>query len=164
MNWEESVLQGIDARQQRDGAQWALGDLANELDTTYGDETLAKYAEAIGVERRRLMSYRTVARAFEKSVRTENLPWSIYERLASRPDRLRWLKKAGNENWSVNKLREELYRQDPNGQEAFIAEPPDSISELLEIREICLEIQNFAMEKKIRAEYAMGQLLKDWPK
>ena len=66
MNWEESVLAGVKARRDKDDTHWALGDLADGLETIYGDETLATYAEAIGVDRHRLMRYRTVSRAYQR--------------------------------------------------------------------------------------------------
>ena len=102
--WEHLIIEGVDARQSRDRAQFKLGDLALQVETHYGDHSLWNYAQPIGIEFHQLQSYRTVARAYEESVRTDNLSWTHHERVASRGDRLDWLDKAEQHRWSVSEM------------------------------------------------------------
>ena len=105
MSWEDFVLRGIEARQQRDGGQWELGDLAIQIQTGYGESTLAKYAGAVGVEYSTLRDYKGVAEAFEIVARATNLTWRHHRALAPRRDRLEWLTRTADERWSVRQLK-----------------------------------------------------------
>ena len=110
MDLEELIDEGIQARQQINGGQWRLGDLALQVETVYGKHTLENYAERIGEEHHRLEQYRWVAGRYEKSVRTENLSWSHYERIAARNDRFHWLKAAAEHAWGVHQMVSEISR------------------------------------------------------
>jgi hypothetical protein len=109
-HWPGFVEDGIEARKQLEGAQWCLGDLAREIETTYGKADLQAYADAIGVEYHTLLNYRHVSKRFESSRRRENLTWSHHERLAiaifthARGEVDEWLARAETEGWSVRKL------------------------------------------------------------
>jgi hypothetical protein len=46
IHWPNLVAEGIEVRRTRDGAQWRLGDLAREVETTYGGGELRTFAEA----------------------------------------------------------------------------------------------------------------------
>ncbi len=81
-SYESLVKQGRQAAK----SQWTLGDLASKVEIAYGEGKLQEYAEDIGVDYRTLLDYRTVARAYEKSERSE-LPWSVHRVLASQDDR-----------------------------------------------------------------------------
>jgi hypothetical protein len=177
MEWEEAVIEGIQARQQRDGAQWRLGDLALQIETTYGERTLASYAESIGVAYHALMQYRWVAGQYEKAVRTENLTWSHHERVAGRADRQKWLKAASEHSWNVRQMQAEVWQSegkfDPKlealaglaqATRGFLEEVKIedlAIEELVEVKDVALDIQNFAIEEKLRAERMLGQLTKE---
>ena len=45
IDWEEAVLDGIDARQQADAGRWKLGDLARHIVAAYVQENLQGYAK-----------------------------------------------------------------------------------------------------------------------
>lgn len=111
MDYEALVLEGVNAVRQLEGAQWKLGDLALSVETAYGEHTLERYAEAIGVDFGMLQNYRRVAKAYEKSVRT-SISWSHHERVAARPDRLEWLKQAAENGWSVRQMQEAIKEAD----------------------------------------------------
>jgi len=102
------VAEGRAARATQDGSNWALGDLAQGLPTVYGEETLKRYADDIEVEYQRLVNYRNISKAYEKTVRTVNLSWSHHERIASNPDRLEWMAKAAENKWSVRAMLEQI--------------------------------------------------------
>src|SRR5690606_37432214 len=75
-------------------SQWVLGDLALEVETTYGGGQLQEYADAIGVELKTLEKFRMVARAYELEKRFSNLPWSLHLVFASQPDRHELIKSS----------------------------------------------------------------------
>jgi hypothetical protein len=102
--WEQAVMAGIEARQAADRSQWKLGDLALDVETTYGGHTLEKYAEAIGVEYETLKAYRYVAERYQKVTRVTNLSWTHYRAVARYPDRMQWLQKAEANNWSSREM------------------------------------------------------------
>jgi hypothetical protein len=83
-SYESLVKQGRQAAK----SQWTLGDLASRVEIAYGDGKLQEYAEDIGVDYRTLLDYRTVARAYEKSERSD-LPWSVHRVLAAQEDRVK---------------------------------------------------------------------------
>lgn len=111
--WDDHVRDGLEARAQRDGAQWRLGDLASSIETTYGESDLEKYAKEIGVEYGTLREYRRVAVAYGNANRLANLSWTHHFVVAALPDRNHYLRLATEEGWSVARLREESTPQPP---------------------------------------------------
>ncbi|HYS44063.1 MAG TPA: DNA N-6-adenine-methyltransferase [Geobacteraceae bacterium] len=79
--WRVLVTEGRQAAKM----QWTLGDLAAEVHTGYGDHSLERYAEEIGVNYSTLRSYLSVARAYPESVGRPT--FSVGETLVSQPDR-----------------------------------------------------------------------------
>jgi hypothetical protein len=106
IHWPDLVQEGISARRDRDGAQWRLGDLALEVETSYGGGELERYAEEIGLEYDTLRRYRDVSRAYVFATRVANLSFSHHRQVAARPDRLEWLQRADAGGWSVRRLQE----------------------------------------------------------
>lgn len=110
--WDDLVRDGRQARNERDGAQWKLGDLALQacpLDEPdrYGKNSLARYAEEIEVNFATLSEYRRVANAYEHRARARNLTWSHHLAVATWKDRIDWLAKAETEGWTAQKLSDE---------------------------------------------------------
>lgn len=105
-NWPLLVEEGIAARDRKDGAQWWLGDLALKVDTTesYGERRLERYASEIGVEYESLKSYRRVAAAYEEGARAPHLSYRHHHELAAREDRLTWLARAAENQWSTRQM------------------------------------------------------------
>lgn len=110
--WTSLVAEGVSAREQRDGAQWVLGDLADKVETQYGELSLKRFADEIGVTYSALLSYRTVSRAYpdtpENSTRVENLSWSHHRAVASSEERESLLEKAEAREWPVSRLLTEV--------------------------------------------------------
>lgn len=107
-DWNDLVRRGRSATERLGQAKWELGDLADEVETTYNGGQLHNYAEEIGVEYGTLRNYRVVARAFARSradVRTK-ASWSVYQMLAGREDRYDIL--VERERWTVNEMRDRL--------------------------------------------------------
>jgi hypothetical protein len=69
-------------------SRWALGDLACQVETSYGESELAKYAEEVGVRWSTLRDYAQVSRAFPASCRAATHSWTVYRTLAAQDDRL----------------------------------------------------------------------------
>lgn len=86
--YAEYVRQGREAA----NSQWTLGDLAIQVQTTYGDHTLEKYADDIGVEYNTLRNYRYVSGQYQNARRRANLPWTVHATFAAQEDRIELIK------------------------------------------------------------------------
>ncbi len=102
MKYQESVKRGREAAR----SQWTLGDLALDLEPKYGEATLERYAEDIGVEFKTLEDYRYVSSRFEFPVRTGNLAWSVYKIFAAQEDRLDLISQEREKPWTASAARE----------------------------------------------------------
>lgn len=109
-DWNELVQRGRSAKERLAQAKFDLGDLAGEVETSYGGGQLQAYAEAIEIEYGTLRKYGWVAKAFSENVlgRTK-APWSVYEMLAGREDRYEIL--AEQERWTVAQMRARLNKR-----------------------------------------------------
>jgi hypothetical protein len=92
--YDEAVLEGQEILKQIDAAergQLRLGELADKLQTIYGDRTLSKFAVDLGVAKCTLDRYRTVYRAWEGKLAPGpiSVPYSVLRELATHPDRER---------------------------------------------------------------------------
>jgi len=99
-SWDELVAEG---RLAIDGFQWKLGDLAGEVETSYGEASLAAYAAEVGVNGSTLMVYRSVARAYPESFIRIKISFGAAQVFAAQPDRLEL---AGSREWTVAQARE----------------------------------------------------------
>jgi predicted ATPase len=109
-SWEEYISSGMVARENKDSSCWMLGDLANAITTDYGENTIGKYAYAIGVEKKTLMNYRTTTAKFDVDTRKKyrKLSFSHFAVIASTEKPEAWLEKADDEEWNVEMLKREL--------------------------------------------------------
>jgi hypothetical protein len=144
IEWEEAILAGIEARQQKDGAQWRLGDLALQVETSYREHTLENYAAEIGVDYNSLREYRRVAQAYENARRLANLSWSHHQVASGWSTPQWWLEQALKNKWSVNRMEAEhvstLERLGKEEESTPIATP--AVDEFVErVRQGGLEIK-----------------------
>jgi hypothetical protein len=126
--WEELISEGLEARELRDNSQWKLGDLAAEVETSYGEDTIGKYAYAVGQEKKTLMNYRTIALKFPEDIRTRypRVSFSHFAVIANTEKPEAWLVKADDESWSVEHLRKEINEAYPkNNVPEMLDEPPE---------------------------------------
>jgi hypothetical protein len=106
-SYENLLQRGLELREKADGLSWELGDLAIEASLTFDKNLFKQFAREIGVKVGTLKRYRDVAKAYpDKEVREELriLSWSHFRQVAANPDRVQILRKACDENWSVEKL------------------------------------------------------------
>jgi hypothetical protein len=108
ISWEEAVSKGQDLRSAKDNSQWDLGDLSLEVDTAYGQDSLDKFANDIGINKKSLQQYRRVSAAFTKEQRNPYLSHRHHLLLVPQEDRLKWLELANDNNWTVSQLEREL--------------------------------------------------------
>lgn len=111
-SWETLVEAGVKAQHEVDRAQWVLGDLALQVVTVFGDHTLERYANDIGVDYANLSDYRRVARAYSIPARAGILSWRHHREVIAREDRLEWLARAAAHGWSCKRLQEEVHLAD----------------------------------------------------
>lgn len=103
---EELISKGMELRERADNIVWELGDLATDVTRLFGPRELKVFAKHIGVNLATLRRYRDVSKAYTIEQREEFalLPWSAFRQVAANPDRIQILKRAHDENWSVEKL------------------------------------------------------------
>jgi hypothetical protein len=83
------------ARQVVSSAGWVLGDLANSVETQYGEHRLEQFAKDTGVPLASLLSARSVFRAFPMvDFPRGKVSFSAAKALAAHPDRLEILAKT----------------------------------------------------------------------
>ena len=109
-DWQELVEAGLVARVSKDDSQWELGDLASEVQKDYGKDKLGEYAEDVNMEKQTMKVYRYVATSYEKVIRItfSQLSFLHFQVVAALDDRESWLQLALDNNWTVEKLREEI--------------------------------------------------------
>lgn len=127
-SWDELVAEG---RRAIDGFQWKLGDLAREVETTYGESNLMRYAAEIVVEYSTLRDYKAVAQAFPaESVARATHSWSVYRAFAAQRDRLELV--ARQESWTAREARELVAGrsaiQQPPAPSSFFEPSPEPAS------------------------------------
>ena len=91
----QEILLNIEAAER---GQLRLGELADKLEPRYGDRTLAKFADEIGVAKCTLDRYRTVYRAWEgKLAPGPNFTsYAVLRELATHPDREETIRQKPN--------------------------------------------------------------------
>ena len=166
IHWAELVAEGIDARRKRDGTGWQLGDLALEVETTYGGNELERYAEEIGVSFGTLTNYRTVAVAYENCTRVQNLSFKHHRVVAARPDRLEWLARAEADGWSVAHMLEVIETEEAErkaaiaDEEARIREEAIAAAELKRLRALSEEWVARVESGEISIAQAMAEAIR----
>lgn len=123
MDFETAVMEGIEARRAKDGAQWRLGDLAAAVETKYGESRLQEFAERTGVEYDTLREYRWVAQKYE-SVERSTLSWMHHRAAAPWPDRSYWITTAETERLSVREMVAARKAELPADDQGELEAPP----------------------------------------
>lgn len=121
ISWEEAVSRGMELRSAKDNSQWDLGDLALEVRSVYGKDSLGTFANEILINKKSLQQYRRVSAAFPPKQRSPYLSHRHHMLLAAKEDRLQWLKRAEENNLTVTQLERELAISEgksPNNTEA----------------------------------------------
>jgi hypothetical protein len=111
-DWETLVSVGVQAREAKDNSQWLLGDLAMQVEKSYGKDSLGKFSADIGVNKNTLNRYRSVSKVWKPSERVEVLSHRHHMVLSSREDRLEWIEKAAENMWSVEELKIRLTKSE----------------------------------------------------
>jgi hypothetical protein len=103
-SWEELVSQGLELRASTDQSQWNLGDLALQIEKSYGVDSLSKFAIEININKNSLQQYRRVSKAYPSETRSPILSHRHHLILAGRDDRFEMLKKCELENITTSQL------------------------------------------------------------
>lgn len=108
--WEEYLVEGLNARESGDMSAWILGDLSTGIQKDYGEDSIGKYAVGIGVAKKTLMNYRTVASSFPTDTRNKyrKLSFSHFKAVAGLEKPEAWLEQADDNDWPVEKLSIEV--------------------------------------------------------
>jgi hypothetical protein len=90
-SWEKLVEAGQKVVKQH---HWVLGDLAQAVETHYGDDSLSKYAAEVDVNGATLRQYRWVARQWPKVTRVTDRSWTVHRILARYENRQELIKQV----------------------------------------------------------------------
>lgn len=117
--WEALISQAMEAREAKDNAQWIIGDIAAEVEKTYGSGALVAFAQEISVNKNTFRRYKLVSQAFPPEERIDLLSHRHHMMLAAREDRHKWLQLAADNNWSTDNLQVELGKYEGKIDEDF---------------------------------------------
>lgn len=127
-SFELYIAEGINARNMKDDSQWRLGDLAGSIDTDYGHDSIGDFAQAIGVEKKTLMNYRTVSSRFPFEIRSlYRVSFSHFAQLTAVKTPEAWLEKSQNEKWTVERLRNEVEKAYSEVKPARLTDDPPNV-------------------------------------
>jgi len=120
VEWESLVSKGLELREKQDSNQWELGELASEVESVYGEDSVGKFAGDIGMVKKTAMNYRSVWKRYEGTGLREKYPKLSFSHFRSvintdNPDY--WLNQSDLNDWSVEKLGHEMGDSDPRPKE-----------------------------------------------
>lgn len=93
LDYDAAVAEGRQIVTALKNNEWALGELADRVKTKYGANTLARFAEDIGVEPSTLERYRSVYRAWKETPGPAPESFAVAQTLQSHPNRAELVRK-----------------------------------------------------------------------
>lgn len=104
-----------DARRERDEQYWIMGQCAILIQTHYGDQTLAKFADEIKVDPRRLYEYKVVTEFYPADIRARLKPLDLTyshmreaRRLGNLDQAVEFLHAVAMNLWTIRQTRERV--------------------------------------------------------
>jgi hypothetical protein len=85
--YDEAVKMGKKIMSEIEDRRWQLGDLADALEPKHGQNTLAKFAQEIGINFNTLMACRSTVRAWSGISRPRQISFETARELMALPDR-----------------------------------------------------------------------------
>lgn len=86
-SFDEIISDAIEVRKMGDQSRWDLGDLAAEVEKSYGKDAVGEFSLKIGEKKTKVYQYRWVSSRFpDKDIRESHLSWSHYREAASIDD------------------------------------------------------------------------------
>jgi len=118
--WEEILSDAIVALNAKDNSQWMLGDLAMEVEASYGSPMIEEFAIKIGVNKETIRRYKVVSKAWPVSWRNEFkspdgdlcLSHRHFQILAGRENRMELAREAADQGLTCDALTVELMKKD----------------------------------------------------
>jgi hypothetical protein len=155
-DYEALVAAGKAAVKTETGTLWAIGDLACQVETSYGEGKLQQYAQDIDVEYSTLQERRRVSARWPKpdenldqdpKSRRSGLSWSVHHIFAARGDRFELIDRYP----TVRKARAFLGQKVPlNQRPQTVEEKADLAKELLDEPEVArAALTDPAMARKV---------------
>lgn len=123
--WEDYISLGVEAREQKDNAEWLIGDLANQIVVDYGNDSIGKFSYAIGLVTKTVRNYKATAKHFPPLTRNKypKLSFSHFRAVQGLTQPEAWLIKADDESWSVEMLAGEI-------KKAYDVEVPHDVEDI----------------------------------
>jgi hypothetical protein len=105
ITYATAVKRGLSAVKTAGKTNWLLGDIASDVEPKYGEKTVQNLADAINVDYKTLLGFRTTAQDYPADKRTDN-PWTVHYIFNGLADRHELL--ARTEPWTVSQARAEI--------------------------------------------------------
>jgi hypothetical protein len=105
ITYATAVKRGLSAVKTAGKTNWLLGDIASDVEPKYGEKTVHNLADAINVDYKTLLGFRTTAQDYPADKRTDN-PWTVHYIFNGLADRHELL--ARTEPWTVSQARAEI--------------------------------------------------------
>lgn len=103
---------GREARNLHDFSAFVIGKLALSLAKRYGENSIQRFSEEIGLKPTTVAQYRWVAKSFpELKSYSEGLSFSYYRLAAGTNNPQGWIDKAIDNNWNVTQLEKKIKGQ-----------------------------------------------------
>lgn len=110
-SWDEAVSVGLQLRHIKELSQWAIGDLARKVSVDFGDDSIGKFAYAIGLERTTVREYMRVAEKYQPTIRMAVLSFRHHQIALQADDPVEALTTANDNNWSTRQLYKAVKEQ-----------------------------------------------------
>lgn len=107
-SWEDHVSAWIQVSQEVDEKQWQLGAIATSVKTTYGQESIKKFAGEVMRKARIIYYYIQVHDTFQKCKRLQSLSWSHHLIASESDDPEAALADAEDNGLSVEAMRQRI--------------------------------------------------------
>jgi hypothetical protein len=120
--WKDAVREGREILARDRADKLRLGELADKIEPKYGDRTMAKFAEALGINKSTLNHYRTTYRAWKiVPPAAKSTPYAVLEVLATIDDRVAVITAEPN----MSKRRAEVHRvvKDDPKRDEILSDP-----------------------------------------
>ncbi len=116
---DEAVSEAVGRIVAKHGAMnWEIGDEARKLRTVYGHGAVTRFARdlilaGIDTSEESVRTYALVARKYPRNTdRSAFVYWSLHSYVSKRGDRLEWIRRAEERQWTLSQLKAEVQRAD----------------------------------------------------
>lgn len=106
--FEDICEMGREAMDMRKISSIIIGQLAVEVESRYGEDSLGEFAKEIGLRKSTVSQYRWVAKAFPGMTAYNGISYTHYRLAAGTDKPQEWINKAIENNWNSAQLKAKI--------------------------------------------------------